>query len=325
MKKIWQWSVMLSLVAAGAILPASAQNFPDKPIRFIVPYSAGGGTDTTARVIAEGLAKRIGQSVVVENRPGGGSSIGTDYVIKSKADGYTLLYGTGDAVTVLPAINPKLPYKVPEDLIFLTRAFISPYTVAVSNSLPVNTWADFLAHAKANPGKIRYGTSGYGGGGHLATVLLEMHAGISMVHVPYKGIGQLMPDLLSGTVDLGLVSPATISPYYAAGKVKVVAQISHKRHPALSNIPTLAELGLKDATVETWYGLMAPAGLPANVREKLEKELTEVLKDPDVLEKLSKLGWFPDPIAGDRFKQFAVDEIKVWKDVAKAAKIEIVD
>ena len=311
MKKILQWSVMLSLATVGAILPVRAQNFPDRPIRFIVPYSAGGGVDTTARVIAEGLTKRIGQSVVVENKPGGGSSLATDYVVKSRADGYTLLYGTGDATTLLPAVNPKLPYKMPDDLVFITRAFMSPYTVTVSNLLPVNTWAEFLAYAKANPGKIRYATSGFGGGGHLATVLLEMHAGISMVHVPYKGIGQLMPDLLSGTIDLGLVSPATISPHYNAGKVKVLAQVSHKRNPVLANIPTLGELGLKDATVETWYGIMAPAGLPANVREKLEKELAEVFKDPDVLQKLSKLGWIPDPLAGDAFQKFVLDELKL--------------
>lgn len=321
--KILRWS--LALLAVGTILPASAQDFPNRPIRLIVPYSAGGGTDTTARLVAEGLAKRMGQPVIVENKPGAGSSIGTDYVIKSKPDGYTLLYGTGDAVTLLPAVNPKLPYKMPDDLVFLVRAFISPYTVAVSNSLPVNTWAEFLAYAKANPGKVRYATSGYGGGGHLATVLLEMHAGIEMTHIPYKGIAQLMPDLLSGNVDLGLVSPATITPYFNAGKVKVLAQISWKRHPALANIPTLAEVGLKEATVETWYGVMAPAGLPANVREKLQKELMEVLKDPDVNDRLSKLGWFPEPIVGESFKQFAVEEMKVWKDVVKAAKIESVE
>ncbi len=238
---------------------------------------------------------------------------------------YGLLYGTADGITVLPAVKPTLPYKVPDDVLFLTRTFTMPFTIAVSNQLPVKTWAEFVAYAKANPGKVRYATSGVGTGGHLATALLEKTAGITMTHVPYKGVGQLIPDLLSGTVDLGLVTPPTINPHFTAGKVKVLAQTGNKKHLLLPNVPTFPELGLKDAVVEVWYGVMAPVGLPADVRDKLRKELSLVLKDPEVLEKLAKMGWIPDPMDGDAFKKFAVDELGVWRGVAKASNIVVTE
>ncbi len=325
MRKLLQWSLVLGLAIAGAMPLALAQDYPNRPIRFIVPFSPGAGTDATGRIVAEGLSKRLGQPVIVENKAGAGSMIGIEYVLKSPADGYTLLYGTADGITVLPAVNPKVPYKVPDDLLFLTRTFTMPFAIAVSNSLPVNTWDEFIAYAKANPGKVTYATSGIGGGGHLATALLEKTAGISMTHVPYKGVGQFVPDLLSGTISVGLVTPPTINPHYAANKVKVLAQTGPTRHPLLPNVPTFVELNLKDAVVEVWYGVMAPAGLPANVREKLVRELALVLKDPEVLDRLNKAGWIPNPVEGDAFRKFAVDELGVWTSVAKASKIEITE
>lgn len=325
MAKRLQWGWVLGMVAIGAALPALAQDYPNRPIKFIVPFSPGAGTDATGRIVAEGLAKRIGQPVVVENKPGAGSMIGIEYVVKSPADGYTLLYGTADGITVLPAVSTKVPYRVPEDVLFLTRTFTMPFAIAVSPSLPVNTWDEFIAYAKANPGKVRYATSGIGGGGHLATALLEKTAGISMIHIPYKGVGQFIPDLLSGNVDVGLVTPPTINPHYTAGKVKVLAQSGTKRHALLPNVPTFGELNLKDAVVEVWYGVMAPAALPPGVRDKLRADLAATLKDPETLDRLAKVGWVPDSIDGDAFRQFAVDELGMWKGVAKAAKIEISD
>ena len=325
MKRLLQLSLALGLAAVGLAEPALAQDYPNRPIKLIVPFSPGAGTDATGRVVADGLSKRLGQPVVVENKAGAGSMIGVDYVLKSPADGYTLLYGTADGLTVLPAVNSKVPYKVPDEVLFLTRTFTMPFAIAVSNNLPVNTWDEFVAYAKANPGKVRYATSGIGTGGHLATALLEKTAGITMTHIPYKGVGQFIPDLLTGTLDVGLVTPPTINQYYTSNKVKVLAQTGPKKHPLLPNVPTFVELNLRGAVVEVWYGVMAPPGLPPNIREKLIKELALVLKDPEVLDRLSKMGWIPDSIEGDAFRKFAVDELGVWTDVAKASKIEITD
>jgi tripartite-type tricarboxylate transporter receptor subunit TctC len=325
MNKLLQLSLALGLATAGAMLPALAQDYASRPIKLIVPFSPGAGTDATGRVVAEGLSKRLGQPVIVENKPGAGSMIGVDFVLKSPADGYTLLYGTADGLTVLPAVNPKVPYKVPDDVLFLTRTFTMPFAIAVSNSLPVNTWDEFIAYAKANPGKVTYATSGIGTGGHLATALLEKTVGITMTHIPYKGVGQFIPDLLSGTVDVGLVTPPTINPHYTTNKVKVLAQTGTRKHPLLPNVPTFLELNLKDAVVEVWYGVMAPSALPANIRDKLNKELALVLKDPELLDRLNKMGWIPDSIEGEAFKKFVVDELGIWKDVARASKIEITD
>lgn len=325
MKRVLQLALVLGIATTGATLSALAQDYPNRPIKLIVPFSPGAGTDATGRIVADGLSKRLGQPVVVENKAGAGSMIGIEFVMKSPPDGYTLLYGTADGLTVLPAVSSKVPYKVPDDVLFLTRTFTMPFAIAVSNNLPVNTWAEFIAYAKANPGKVRYATSGIGGGGHLATALLEKTAGISMSHIPYKGVGQFIPDLLSGNVDVGLVTPPTINPHYTTSKVKVLAQSGPTKHPLLPNVPTFVDLNLSDAVVEVWYGVLAPAGLPANIREKLIKELALVLKDPEVLDRLSKAGWVPNSIEGDAFKRFAVDELGVWTNVAKAAKIEITD
>ena len=325
MKRLLQWSLVLGLATAGATVPALAQDYPNRPIKLIVPFSPGAGTDATGRIVADGLSKRLGQPVVVENKPGAGSMIGVDFVLKSPADGYTLLYGTADGLTVLPAVNSKVPYKVPDDVLFLTRTFTMPFAIAVSNTLPVNTWDEFVAYAKANPGKVRYATSGVGTGGHLATALLEKTAGITMTHIPYKGVGQFIPDLLSGTSMSGWSRRPRSTRTTSTNKVKVLAQTGPKKHPLLPNVPTFVELNLKDAVVEVWYGVMAPPGLPPNVREKLIKELALVLKDPEVLDRLGKLGWIPDSIEGDAFKKFAVDELGVWTAVAKASKIEITD
>jgi tripartite-type tricarboxylate transporter receptor subunit TctC len=314
---------ILALATAGVLTPAMAEDYPNKPVKLIVPFSPGAGTDATGRVVAEGLAKRFNQAVVVENKPGAGSAIGVDTVLKSTPDGYTLLYGTADGITVLPATNPKLPYKIPNDITFLARTFTMPFTIAVSNALPVKTWDEFVAYGKAHPGKLRYATSGVGTGGHLATVLLEDAIGVKMTHVPYKGVGQFIPDLLSGTVDVGLVTPPTINPHYTTGKVKVLAQTGNKKHMLLPNVPTLPELGLQKAVVEVWYGVMAPAGLPANLKTKLIGDLKAVVEDPDILAKLKKIGWVPDPMYGDDFRKFATDEMNVWMDVAKKGNIVV--
>ena len=295
MKKFLPFLSALALVAAAGILPAQAQSdYPNKPIKLIVPFL-----------------------------PGAGSLIGVDFVLKGPPDGYTLLYGTADGTTVMPAVKKDMPYRVPEDFVFIARTFTMPFTISVSNQLPVKTFAEFVAYAKANPGKLRYGTSGVGGGAHLATALLEKASGTQLIHVPYKGNSQAVTDLLGGFIDLGLITPPTIYPHSSTGKVKVLAQSGLTRHALLPDVPTLKELGLPDATVEVWYGLMGPSTLPQPLVDKLRAEMQALLKDPVVLDRLKKAGWVPDPLYGDDFKKFVTDELKVWQEVAKTSKIEV--
>jgi tripartite-type tricarboxylate transporter receptor subunit TctC len=310
------------MLVAG-IFSANAEDYPNKPVRLIVPYTAGAGSDFTARVMADALGKQLGQPIVVENRPGAGGAIGTDFVAKSEPDGYTLLWAASDAITMLPAVKPTLSYKVPDAFTYLAKITQTGLTVAVSPNLPVTSMAEFIAYAKAHPGKVRYGTAGYGGSTHLATLLFEKQAGIKMVHVPYKGVAASLQDLLGGHIDLALVAPPTIKPHL--GKVRVIGITAPARHPFVPDAPTMAELGVPQATVVPWYGVMGPAGLPANVVERLRKDILAAVESADVQEKLKKAGWVPAPLFGAELQKFANDEYLQWKEIAEAEKIEVKD
>jgi tripartite-type tricarboxylate transporter receptor subunit TctC len=292
-------------------------------LRLIVPFTAGAGSDFTARVMAEALGPRLGQPVVVENRPGAGGAIGTDNVAKAAPDGYTLLWAAADAITMLPAVKPNLPYKIPGDFAYVAKFTHTGLSVAVSSKLPVTTMAEFIAYAKANPGKVRYGTAGVGGSTHLATLLFEKAAGIKMVHVPYKGVAASLQDLLGGHIELALVAPPTIAPHLGSDKVRIIGITAPARHPFLPNAPTMAELGVPKATVVPWYGVLGPAGLPANVTERLRREVAAVIASPEVQEKLTKAGWVPAPIIGDALEKFVVEEYRQWKEIADAEKIVV--
>ena len=310
------------LIAAGTVSTA-AQDFPNKPVKLIVPFAAGAGSDFTARVMAEALGARLGQPVVVENRPGAGGAIGTDNVAKAVPDGYTLLWAASDAITMLPAVKANLPYRVPGDFTYIAKFTQTGLSVAVSSKLPVSNMAEFIAYAKANPGKIRYGTAGVGGSTHLATSLFEKAAGIKMVHVPYKGVAASLQDLLGGHIELALVAPPTIRPHLNSDKVRVIGITAPSRHPFLPNAPTMAELGVPKATAVPWYGVLGPAGLPANVAEKLRREVAAAAVSPEAQEKLIKAGWVPAPIVGDELEKFVVEDLRQWKEIADTEKIVV--
>lgn len=309
------------ILAAFGSAGANAQSYPTKPIRLIVPYLAGGGTDVTGRIIAEALTARLGQAVVVENKPGAGSLIGIDYVLKSPPDGYTLVYAAGDGTTVMSAVKKDMPYRVPDDIAFIGRAASAPYAIAVNATLPFSTFAEFVAYAKANPGKLKYGTAGVGIAAHLATVMLEKHAGIKMKLVVYKGNAQVVTDLIGGFIDVALIPPPTIFPHFESGKVKLLAQTGTTPHSLIPNVPTTAQVGLPALNVLTWYGIMGPAALPADILERLRKEVAGVLANSAVREKLSKFGLHADPLSGEEFRKFVVDELSNWKDLAQSEHI----
>ncbi|HTQ01028.1 MAG TPA: tripartite tricarboxylate transporter substrate binding protein [Casimicrobiaceae bacterium] len=318
------WKAIVLLAAAVGVatsLPARA-DYPDHAIRLVVPYPTGAGTDSSARIVADALSRRLGQQVVVDNKPGASGTIGVDYVAKSAPDGYTLLWTSIDSITLVPALKgPKLPYRVPEDLAFIGKFCETGMALVASSKLPVNNLAEFIAYAKANPGKINYGSSGVGGAPHLGTLLLAKYSDIKLTHVPYKGIAPAMNDLLGGQIDFALLTPVTIVPQLGSDKIKVLGITAPARHPMVPNAPTVRELGLAQATVTVWYGMMAPAKTPAPILERLRSELLAVAQSPEVKEKLAAAGLELTPVMGDAFEKAVVDEIAQWRSIIQSEGI----
>jgi tripartite-type tricarboxylate transporter receptor subunit TctC len=305
---------------AQAVSPAAAQDFPMKqPVKIVVASSAGGLSDVAARITAEFLQRRLGQAVVVENKPGASSMIGADYVAKAPADGYTL-YFTGASFSVLPAIRADLPYKL-EEFTYLIRDFANTPLVMTSPKLPVLSIQELIRYMKENPGKLRYGSSGVGSINHIAAAMFESAAGVKGVHVPYTGIAPAYQDLLTGTIDA--VFGGTVP--FPKG-ITVVASNGTKRSPIYPELPTLQEAGVKGANWDNWFGLVAPANLPKPIADRLIAELSAVFKDPTAIEKFQAATMIApgnSPLVGDQFRQLALEEQQKWKAVAERERITI--
>ena len=314
--------LLVALAAAAAVCTAVAQDYPNHPVKIVVPFAPGAGNDTLGRLTAEFLTPRLGQPVVVENKAGAGSQIGIDYVAKSPPDGYNMVWSASDGITILPAVKPNMPYKVPDDFAFIARIVQIPFVIAVNPDLPIKNMADLIAYAKANPGKLKYGTSGIGGGPHMGSALIEKAAGIEMLHVPYSGVAPAMNALLGKSIDIALVTPPTVKPYTDSGQFRAIATTGSERHPLFPDLPTLTEAGVP-VTVVVWYGVLAPAGTPEPVLAKLRKEIADGLQDPKVKQRLATLGYQVSYLPGDEFKAFVVKDANQWKDVAKTAKIQL--
>ena len=315
-------AVAAAMVAGVTQLASSAlaQEFPKKqPIKIIVAANAGGLTDVLGRITAEFLQRRIGQAVVVENRPGAASAIGADYTAKSAPDGYTI-YLAGAEIAVIPALRKDLPYKF-EDFTYLTRFWTTIPMMVVSPKLPFQNPAEVIAYMKANPGKLRYGTPGVGSLNHVGTAMFESSTGVKGVHIPYTGIAPIYTDLLSGNLDFAM---GATPPFPEA--LKVMGPAGTKRHTAWPNLPTLAEQGYKNASHDAWFGFVAPPNLPKPIADRLIAELNAVFKDPEALAKyLAATKGQPDanPMVGDDFKNQALEENKNWKAVADREKIVV--
>src|SRR4051812_23110696 len=281
-------------LCAGLFLCALAtsawpQNFPQKAIRIIVPTVPGGATDLTARLVAQKMAERFGQAVVVENRPGGNEVIGTDVVAKSVADGYTLLVAAPAAIVVLPHLQ-TLPYNVDKDLSPISLAAVTPLILVVPPSLSAQTVNELIALAKAKPGQLAYASTGSGGVQHLAAELLKISAKIDLVHVPYKGAGQVMQDLLGGQVAIFFSGMPPAMAHVRSGKLRALAVTSAHRSASAPDVPTMAEAGVPGFDINNWFAFFAPAGTPADVIGKLNTEINHALKQADVREKLASAG-----------------------------------
>jgi tripartite-type tricarboxylate transporter receptor subunit TctC len=305
----------------AAVMPAAAADYPTKTIRIVSPYPPGGGNDTIARIVAEGLGRHIGQSVIVENRAGAGGNIGSDHALKSPPDGYTLLLASMDNLTIVPAMKRDMPYRVPDDVTFIGKVAENGITFSINPKLPIKNMTEFIAYAKANPGKIRFGSSGLGSAPQMAVELFEKYAGVQMTHVPYKGINNAMTDVLGGHIELVPLTPVAAAGYLKSDALRVVAFTGPERHPLIPSVPTLAELGMPKATVTIWYSLVAPANLPAPVAERLRHELAAALADPVTKGKLEKVGLTVAPLYGDQFRKLVVDELEQWREIGREQHI----
>ena len=309
---------LLATLASGA---ASAQQYPAKPVRMIVGPGPGSGTDVVARAIALRLTERMGQTVIVENRVGAGGTIAVGIVAKSPADGYTLLFVSGSLV-IHPAIYRKLPYDVERDLAPITLVGVVPQVLVVHPSLPAKTMREFIALAKKRPGQINYGSGGVGSTGHLAGELLQTNAGIKLVHVPYKGAGPAAVDVMAGQIQGLFTSAVNALQHARTGKVRMIGVTTSKRAAAIPDVPTFAESGVPDYELMTWYGVLAPAGTPRAVIDRVNQEVAGVIRLPDVRSRLVADGVEPSGNSPEQFSELIRRELARISKIIKTAHIQ---
>jgi tripartite-type tricarboxylate transporter receptor subunit TctC len=314
--------LILALAAGlGICAPASGQPYPNRPVRLIVPYAPGGGSDTTSRVMAKPLAEIFGQQIVIDNRPGAGTIIGAELAAKSLPDGYTLFSGITGTMAINPSIYAKLPYDPVRDFAPIAMIATGPNVLVVHPSVPAKSVNDLIALAKKNPGQLTYASSGTGGAPHLAGELFKYMAGIDMVHVPYKGAAPATLDLLSGNVQVMFGGLAPVVPQVKAGKLRALAVAGAKRSQALPDVPSLAET-LKGYDGSTWFAIFAPAGTSPDIISKVSADLATVMSRKDVTEQLLVQGYEPWIMGPKELGPFVSQEIAKWAKVIKAAGIK---
>ena len=280
---------ILALSAAAWASGAAAQAWPTRPVSIIVPFPAGGTTDVLARALGQELSKSLGQPVIVENKPGAGATLGADYVAKAKADGYTLLMGAVHH-TIATSVYKKLGYDFEKDLAPITTVALVPNVLVVNPQVPAKTVQELLALAKAEPGKLTYGSNGTGTGQHLIGAQFEGMGGVQLLHVPYKGSGPLTTDLLGGQITMSFDTITPVLPHIRAGKLRALAVTTAKRSVALPDVPTLDEAGLKGFDMGTWFGMLAPAGTPKDVVARLNAGMVKIIQSPDFRKKMDEIG-----------------------------------
>ncbi len=324
-----RWFQKLLQIALLAILPAlhwgslalaQQPSYPTKPIRLVTPYPPGGGTSVVARLLGQKLTESWGQQVLVDNRGGGNTIIGTDLVAKAPPDGYTLLLVVSTYV-IVPSLMPT-PYDVIKDFAPIATVANSDYVLVIHPSIPAKTLKEFIALAKARPGQLNYGSTGSGGVQHLAGESMNLLAGIKMQHVPYKGSGQLLPALIGGHVDLSFQTPPASLPHVKAGKIRPIAISGTKRFSALPDVPTFAEAGLPGFDVSTWFGVLAPAGTPQHIVQALSSELGKIIAITEVKEKLESLGAPPFYSSPEKFAALLKSDMARYAKVIRTANIK---
>ena len=314
------------LCAAAALalaLPAAAQGYPAKPIRFVVPYPAGGPLDSVARLLAQKVSDSTRQPVVVDNKPGAGGNIGADIVAKSPPDGYTILMGAVATHAINPTLYASIPYDAVRDFTPITQVASTPNVLVVNPSVPAGDVKGFIAYARANPGKLNFGSGSTGSAGHLAGELFNAQAGVKMTHVPYKGAAPAMQDLLGGRIELMFDNLASSLAQVKAGKVRALAVTTARRSGLAPDLPTIAESGLPEFDISTWFGVFAPAGVPRDVVDRLHAEFTRALAAPDVREKMLALGAEPVGNRPEEFAAYIRREAEKYARVIKASGAKV--
>ena len=315
---------LAAIVAAWAGFTRAQENYqgnyPSQPVRIIIPFPAGSTTDTLTRIVADQLGRKWGKAAVVENVPG--MNVGAERVARAEPDGYTLLASPPSPLTINKLLYHDLPYD-PDKLVPITLLATGPNVLDLRKDLPINSVAELIAYAKANPGKLTYASQGVGSTAQLSSALLEQMAGIKMLHVPYRGALPALNDVIAGHVDMFFDTVTTSVPLFRAGEFKILAVGSAKRIPALAEVPTMEEAGLPGFRSITWFALAAPPGTPAPLVAKINRDTVEVLKDPQVSERLQQLQLDPGATTPEETAQFFAAELKLWGGVIAAAHISV--
>ena len=311
-------ALTVMLAFAGAAL---GQTYPERPIRLVVSYPPGGGTDVTARTIDAKLSEGLCRQVVIDNRPGAGSTIGTDLVAKATPDGYTLLM-SDTTFGIVPGLYAKLPYDAQRDFQPVTQITGVPVGLVIHPALPAHSVKDLVALAKSKPGGLNFGSGGVGTPVHMAGELLKLAAGINIVHIPYKGAGPAFADLLGGHFQLMFPTLQSAVPHIKSGRLRLLALTSEKRSPAFPDVPTMAEAGVPGVVATAWFGIHAPRGTPKAIVARLHGEAVKVLQDPTVRQRFESEGAEPVGSSPAQFQQFVANEIAKWTKVVKDAGIK---
>jgi len=315
--------IILFLLCAFAAFSLQAQNFPSRTVTLTVGFAPGGGTDTAARIVAKKLSENIGQTVVVENRAGAGGNIAAQHIATAPPDGYTIHLTSVGPMTVAPAMVKNLPYDAKKDIAPITMGMVFPNVFVVPPTSPAKNLQEFVALAKSKPGEITYASSGIGGAAHLSGELLKQRAGIDMTHVPYKGGGPAMTDMLGGRVDMYPAVPSTSEQHVKSGKVRAIATTGAARLPTLPDVPTVAEQGFPGFEALSWFGLMAPAGTPRAIINKVQAEAMRVLADGDQQARFAQMGLDPMGTTPEAMHAMIAADLPKWARVIAEAGIAV--
>jgi tripartite-type tricarboxylate transporter receptor subunit TctC len=314
------FAAALGLLAA----PASAQTYPEQTIRLIVPFAPGGGTDLTARIVAEDLTKRLGRPVVVENKPGAQTAVGLELTARAKPDGYTMMWATSDGMAFLPALKDDLSFNMDKDFEYVATTMKYSLVLSVNPKLPIKSMAELVAYGKANPGKLTY--AGAGTAAELGLALIMKAIGVQGVYVPFGGSAPSVAAAVNGTTDMVISAPASSKDQIQSGNIRAIALTDNAPNPSFPGVPTLMQTGLpelKNESILLFNGVLAPAGTPAPILERWRTELQASLKDPAVIERLARIEYTPDYRPGPVFKKFMVDESARWREVARVNNIKL--